>query len=77
MAMGKRAFVDKLPFITSLGHGSGPGSREALGVETKGPTKIMTDRCLVQPEPKTRKMTVTALYPGESLESVAADAAGR
>src|SRR5262249_54799653 len=30
MAMGQRAFVGKLPFITSLGHGSGPGSREAL-----------------------------------------------
>ena len=39
MAMGTRAFVEKLPFVTSLGHGSGPGSREALGVTTKGPTQ--------------------------------------
>ena len=31
MAMGKRAFVEKLPFITSLGHGSGPQSRRGTG----------------------------------------------
>src|SRR6187401_2211623 len=31
MAMGRRAFVDKLSFVTSLGHGSGPQSRAALG----------------------------------------------
>src|SRR5476651_469219 len=30
MTMSPRAFVDKLPFITSLGHGSGPGSRASL-----------------------------------------------
>ncbi len=73
MAMGKRAFVDKLPFITSLGHGSGPGSREALGVETKGPTRIITDLCLMQPDEATRELTVAALYPGESKEGVAAE----
>src|ERR687895_502936 len=35
MQLSPRAFVDKLPFITSLGHGSGPKSREALGIRTK------------------------------------------
>src|SRR5882724_2433320 len=38
MTHSKRAFVEKLPFITSFGHGSGPESRAALGVETQGPT---------------------------------------
>src|SRR6266516_3789947 len=38
MAMSPRAFIEKLPFVTSFGHGSGPGSREALGVKTRGPT---------------------------------------
>src|SRR6266545_674062 len=36
MNQTKRGFVEKLPFVTSFGHGSGPGSREALGVKTKG-----------------------------------------
>ena len=58
MAMGRRAFVEKLPFVTSLGHGSGPGSREMLGVKTKGPTKVITDLCLMEPDPDTRELTV-------------------
>ena len=73
MAMGKRAFVETLPFVTSLGHGSGPGSREALGVKTKGPTKVITDLCLMEPDAETRELAVTELYPGTTREKVAAE----
>jgi glutaconate CoA-transferase subunit B len=69
MAMGKRAFVEKLPFVTSFGHGSGAGDREKLGLATRGPTKVMTDLCLLEPEPATRELTVTALYPGVTREA--------
>src|ERR671915_1125554 len=40
MALSPRAFVEELPFVTSLGHGTGPKSREELDVRTKGPTKV-------------------------------------
>jgi glutaconate CoA-transferase subunit B len=73
MAMGKRAFVDKLPFITSLGHGTGPESRTALGVTTKGPTKVMTDLCVMEPDPDTRELTVTEIYPGATREQIQAE----
>ena len=43
MAQGKRSFVDKLDFVTSIGHGNGGDSRAKLGVATKGPTKLITD----------------------------------
>src|ERR1039457_2944394 len=43
MAQGKRSFVDKLDFVTSIGHVSGGDSRARLGVKTKGPTKLITD----------------------------------
>jgi glutaconate CoA-transferase subunit B len=72
MAMGKRAFVETLPFITSFGHGDGPGSRKALGVATKGPTKVITDLCLMEPDPNSRELTVTALYPGVTRGAVEA-----
>jgi glutaconate CoA-transferase subunit B len=75
MAMGRRAFVEKLPFITSLGHGSGPQSRAALGVTTKGPTKVITDLCLMQPDPETCELTVTALYPGTTREKILSECA--
>src|ERR1700740_2180516 len=32
MAQGKRSFVEKLDFVTSLGHGDGGDSRQKLGV---------------------------------------------
>jgi glutaconate CoA-transferase subunit B len=73
MAMGKRSFVETLPFITSLGHGTGPESRRALGVTTKGPTKVITDLCLMEPDPATAELTVTAIHPGATREKVAAE----
>ncbi len=72
MAMGPRAFVEKLPFVTSLGHGSGPESRAALGVTTKGPTRVVTDLCHMQPDRETKELTVTALYPGVAPKDVQA-----
>src|SRR5487761_1220397 len=57
MAMGKRAFIDKLPFITSMGHGPTGRERRALGVRTKGPTRLITDLCVFEPDPETKEMT--------------------
>jgi glutaconate CoA-transferase subunit B len=68
MAMSPRGFVGKLPFVTSLGHGTGPGSREALGVTTKGPTRVITDLCVLEPDPETMELTVVSLHPGVSRE---------
>src|SRR5258706_5311751 len=70
MTQSKRSFVEKLPFVTSFGHGSGRGSREALGVKTKGPTKVITDLCVLEPDPATRELTVVSLHPGVSAEAV-------
>lgn len=72
MAMGARAFVEKLPFITSFGHGAGKGDREALGLKTLGPTKVMTDLCVMEPDPETAELTVTSLHPGVTREQVQA-----
>jgi glutaconate CoA-transferase subunit B len=75
MAMSPRAFIEKLPFITSLGHGTGPGSREALGVKTKGPTRVMTDLCVLEPDPATRELTVVSLHPGVTRAAAQAQCA--
>jgi glutaconate CoA-transferase subunit B len=70
MPMSPRAFVSELPFITSLGHGTGPGSRAALGVRTKGPTRVITDLCVFEPNPETLELTVVSLHPGVTAEEV-------
>jgi glutaconate CoA-transferase subunit B len=75
MPMSRRTFVEQLPFITSLGHGTGPGSREALGLTTRGPTRVMTDLCVLEPDPDSRELVVTTLHPGVT-EEVARAACG-
>ena len=70
MAMGKRAFVDKLPFITSMGHGPTGRERRALGVASKGPTRLITDLCIFEPDPETQEMTVVSIHPGATREQI-------
>ena len=72
MAMGTRAFVDKLPFITSFGHGAGKGDRERLGLTTRGPTRVITDLCVMEPDPDSAELTVVSLHPGVAREQVEA-----
>jgi glutaconate CoA-transferase subunit B len=70
MAMGKRAFMEKLPFITSMGHGVTGKEREQLGVRSKGPTKLITDLCIFEPDPQTNEMTIVSIHPGATREEI-------
>jgi glutaconate CoA-transferase subunit B len=70
MAQGKRSFVNKLDFMTSLGHGEGGDHRQRLGVRTKGPTKLVTDLCVFEPDPATKEMTVVSIHPGVTREQI-------
>jgi len=65
-----RTFVDKLAFITSVGHGEGGDHRQRLGLPGKGPVAIITDLCTMQPEPGSNEFIVTALHPGVTPEQV-------
>jgi len=64
----KRAFVEKVDFVTSVGHGDGAGSRERLGLRGKGPTKVITDLGILEPDPETFELTLTHLHPGVTVE---------
>ena len=70
MAQGKRSFVDKLDFVTSLGHGEGGDSRLRAGAASAGPTRVITDLCVMQPDPETKELTVASLHPGVTREQV-------
>ncbi len=72
MAMSARTFVGRLPFVTSLGHGQGKGSREALGLSTLGPTRVITDLCVLEPDADTRELVVVSLHPGATEDAVRA-----
>jgi glutaconate CoA-transferase subunit B len=70
MKQSKRGFVDKLDFVTSLGHGEGGDHRQRLGVTTKGPTRLVTDLCIMEPDPETKAFTVTSIHPGVMREDI-------
>jgi glutaconate CoA-transferase, subunit B len=70
MNQSKRAFVDKLNFVTSLGHGQGGDHRARLGLATKGPTKLITDLCVFEPDVETKEMTVASIHPGTTREKI-------
>ena len=63
-----RAFVEELSFVTSVGHGKGGGSREELGYHGAGPTVVITDLCVLRPDPETKELILTALHPGATAE---------
>jgi glutaconate CoA-transferase subunit B len=71
MAQGKRSFVDKIDFVTSLGHGEGGDHRARLGLKTQGPTKLVTDLCIFEPDPETREMMVASIHPGVTRAQIA------
>lgn len=72
MSQSQRSFAAKLDFITSMGHGEGGDHRARLGLKTKGPTKLITDLCVFEPDPVSKEMTVTSIHPGVSREQIAA-----
>jgi glutaconate CoA-transferase subunit B len=70
MAMGHRSFVDKLPFVTSMGHGPTGRERRAMGLTSKGPTKLITDLCVFEPDVETKEMTVVSIHPGATRDKI-------
>jgi glutaconate CoA-transferase subunit B len=73
MSQSKRGFVDKIDFVTSLGHGEGGDHRARLGLKTKGPTKLITDLCVFEPDDTSKEMTVVSIHPGVTREQIDAN----
>jgi glutaconate CoA-transferase subunit B len=56
-----RTFVERLDFLTSVGQ---PSDSNAAGRRGgKGVTCVMTDLGVLEPDPETRELTMTELYP--------------
>ena len=67
-----RSFMEKVDFITSVGHLDGGDARKRLGLTGGGPAAVVTDLCLMEPDPVTKELTVTSLHPGITREKVEA-----
>ena len=68
VAHSPRTLVPRLDFLTTVGHGDGPGARERLGLRGKGPTAVITDLGVLEPDPVSAELTLTQLHEGVSVE---------
>ncbi len=72
MKQTPRSFVPRLDFRTSCGYLEGSGARAATGSPGSGPRAVITDFGVLRPDPDTDELSLTALYPGTSVEAARA-----
>lgn len=65
-----RSFVKNLDFTTSAGHLTGGNSRIEAGARGKGPTRVITDLGVLEPQPETKELIVTSMHPGVTKEQM-------
>jgi glutaconate CoA-transferase subunit B len=70
MRHGRKSFVERLDFLTSLGHGPTGRERRALGLQTEGPSLIVTDLCTMRPDAESKEFEVATLHPGVTADGV-------
>ena len=71
-ALSPRSFPAQVDFVTSPGHRYHGKSRQELGNPGAGPVRVITDRGILEANPRTGELELAALYPGETTESVRA-----
>jgi glutaconate CoA-transferase subunit B len=67
-----RTFVERVDFVTSVGHLNGDGDRERLGLRGRGPVLVITDLGALEPAPDTRELMLTHVHPGVEVDDVRA-----
>lgn len=66
----RRTFVERLDFRTTVGFGDGPGDRTRLGFRGRGPTAVVTDLGVLEPDDETCELTLTEIHPGVEVDQV-------
>lgn len=64
-----RTFVERVDFVSSVGYGPTGTERQAPGA---GPTLVITDHGVLEPDPVTNELTMTRLHPGVTVEQAIA-----
>jgi glutaconate CoA-transferase subunit B len=74
MRLKRRAFVDRLDFVSSPGHLDGePGARTRLGMPGSGPQLVVTDKAIFRFDSDTGEMFLYSVHPGITVEEVQAE----
>jgi glutaconate CoA-transferase subunit B len=65
-----RAMVEKLDFVTSVGHGDGGDFRARLGLPGMGPQAIITDLGILRCEAESCEFVLSSVHPGVEIFQV-------
>ncbi len=66
----KRTFVEAVDFVTTVGFGRDGTARDGLPNIGRGPTRVISDLCVMKPDPETKELVVVSLHPGVTREQV-------
>jgi glutaconate CoA-transferase, subunit B len=68
----RKTFVERLDFVTSVGHGQGGDYRKRIGLPGRGPVAVITDLGIYCPDQRTQELTLTTIHPGLDIDEVRA-----
>jgi glutaconate CoA-transferase, subunit B len=68
--LDRRAFPEGVDFITSPGQCSKGRRRRDYGMPGAGPTRVITDKAILEADQETGELVVAALYPGVEMTEV-------
>jgi glutaconate CoA-transferase subunit B len=66
----RRALVERLDFVTSVGRGTAEMPRSALGFPGAGPMAVITDLAILRPDATDGELELAAVNPGVSVDDV-------
>jgi glutaconate CoA-transferase subunit B len=70
--LDRRAYPEAVDFVTSPGHRCKGRTRQELGMPGAGPTRVVTDKAILEAEPVEGELVLAALYPGVHQDEVTA-----
>jgi glutaconate CoA-transferase subunit B len=69
----KRTFVEKVDFVTSVGHLDGGTSRTDAGLRPGGPSRVITDKAIFGFSEETKEMEILSVHSGVTVDDVLAE----
>jgi glutaconate CoA-transferase subunit B len=69
--LDRRVFLEHADFVTSPGHRSRGRSRTELRMPGAGPTKVITDKAVLEADVESGELILASLYPGVQPSEVA------
>lgn len=66
----KRTFVPAVDFVTTLGFGRDGRARDDIPNIGKGPSRVITDLCVMKPDSETKELVVRSLHPNVTRAQV-------